>query len=130
MLIASTTLISLIRPSFAFADDGVYALPPIEPAPKVREVYDGSCVAGVRVYVPNLPHMDAVWFATLPHSMPAPGNVVVMSYPDDVWHIAYILSVSEDGFTVYEWNYHHGKKDTRLVPWDDPAIYSFFDPNP
>lgn len=72
--------------------------------------------------------MDAVWFSTLPHSSPAPGRVVVFSYPDDVWHIAYILSVEEKGFYVYEWNYHKCQKDKRFISWDDPAISSFFAP--
>ncbi len=99
----------------------------VEPLQKVQQLYD-SCVSGVRVYVPTLPHMDAKWFAGLPHSSPAVGNVVVMQYPNDVWHIAYILSMSEEGFTVFEYNYHHGKKDTRVIAWNDPAIYSFFAP--
>ncbi len=124
-LIATTTLTAFFTPHFAYAD----TLPVIpDPVPIVQEMPQYcSCVAGVRVYVPTLAHMDAVWFASLPHSTPAPGRVVVFNY-SGIYHVAYILSVTEEGFTVYEWNYHHCQKDTRFISWNDPHIASFFAP--
>lgn len=110
-----------MRPTFAYAD----TIP--EPTPIVEQYC--SCVSGVRVYVPNLPHMDAIYFSGMPHSMPAPGRVVVMNY-SGVWHVAYVLSISEDGFTIYEWNFHACQKDTRFIDWNDPHIESFFAPAP
>lgn len=118
-----------IAPSFAFADV-LPTIPPIETeiVQKVQQLPQYcSCVAGVRVYVSALPHMDAVWFSTMPHSRPAVGRVVVFNY-SNVWHVAYILSIEEEGFTVYEWNFHKCKKDTRFISWDDPHISSFFAP--
>ncbi len=71
--------------------------------------------------------MDAIWFGTLPHSMPAVGRVAVFNY-SGLWHVAYILQLSDDGFWVYEWNFHKCEKGTRFVYWNDPSIAMFWAP--
>ncbi len=130
-LIATTTLMAYFGPAFAYADSvPVNDNPPIirELVEKKAPIYDySSCVAGVRVYIPSLPHMNASDFAGLPHSTPAPGRVAIFHYENNVWHVAYVLSVSEEGFTVFEYNFHKNKKDTRFVSWSDDSIYGFWD---
>lgn len=108
-----------MRPTFAYAD----ILP--EPAPIVQQYC--SCVSGVRVYIPDFPHVDAVYFATMPHNTPAAGRVAVFDY-SGTFHVAYILSIEEKGFWIYEWNFKKCQKDTRFIDWNDPHIESFFAP--
>ncbi len=75
-----------------------------------------------------MPHMDAYFFSTLPRSTMAPGRVAIFYYPStDQWHVAYVISLGDDGFYVAEGNYHHCASDRRFIPYGDPALVGFWD---
>lgn len=74
-----------------------------------------------------MPHMDAVWFGTLPRSKPAVGRVAIFDY-NGVWHVAFVSLLEEDGFVIEEGNFHHCARDQRLVQWNDPYLVGFWSP--
>ncbi len=120
-LIATTTLIGFFKPNFAYADV-------VEPVPIVQQIPQYcSCVSYVRNFIPSLPHMDAVWFATLPRSTPAVGRVAIFNY-SGVYHVAYIESLGDTGFTVREANFKPCEKDRRFIEWNDDALVGFWAP--
>ncbi len=93
------------------------------PPPVVREFC--SCVAYVRNFIPDLPHVDAKWFGGFPRTTIAPGRVAIFDY-EGVWHVAYILSLEQDHFTVAEGNFHKCKEDQRNVDYNDPHLVGFW----
>ncbi len=105
----------------AFADE----LPP-SPPPIVRQYC--SCVRGVKEKLPEAPLVDAKWYEDFKHTIPSVGGVVVFEYKNNVSHVAYIESLENEGFYVYEWNFHPCEKGRRFVYWNDPAIRSFWRP--
>lgn len=75
-----------------------------------------------------MPHMDAVWFATLPRSSPAVGRVAIFDY-SGVYHVAYVAEIGEDGFKVYEANFSRCAKGTRFIKWSgDNHLVGFWSP--
>ena len=87
-----------------------------------------SCVSTVRLKVPSFPHLDAKWFVNFPKTTPAAGTVAIFMYPT-TFHVAYVLSVENDGYWVFEGNWEPCKIAKRFIPWDnDPHLVGFWSP--
>lgn len=78
--------------------------------------------------------MDAKYYAHFSKDMPSEGGVVVLHYPnsspENEWHVATVLELSEKGFRIGECNYREGLCNERFIPWNHPSIYSFWTPPP
>ena len=83
----------------------------------------------MRQFVPETPRMNAVDFRVLPRTTPAVGRIVLFNY-DGVWHVAYLMEITNEGFWVAEANYIECKKGYRFVSWNDPAIEGFINLSP
>ncbi len=116
-MVASSTLNTFFKVPLAYAQEA--------PPPVVREYC--SCVSYVRNFIPTLPHMDAVWFSTLPRSTIAPGRVAIFDY-NGIWHVAYVTSLGDNSFTVAEGNFHKCVSDRREIDYNDPHLVGFWAP--
>lgn len=80
-----------------------------------------SCWSAVKTKISNLPRMKDI----LPGGQVKVGGVAIFIYPSGLKHIAYIESISEEGFTVFEANYEPCKLGKRFVKWEDKSLIGF-----
>lgn len=60
----------------------------------------------------------------------AVGRVAIFHYlSTDEWHVGYVESIQENGFTIAEANYHHGLRDERFILFDDKSLRGFWSPD-
>lgn len=80
----------------------------------------GNCYLTVKLKIKNLPKMAEI----VPNTQIATGTVAIFQYKEK--HVAYVESVSEDTFVVYEGNYKPFVIERRTVKKTDPALVGFF----
>jgi len=84
-----------------------------------------SCVQGARRLGADIPLIDAKWFQLFPSQMPVVGGIVLLQY-GDVWHVARISELLEEGVRIEEYNYRKCQYTTRIIKWDDEHLRGFW----
>ena len=57
-----------------------------------------------------------------------PGDLLLLKYPQGIYHISYIHKISNKGIHVSEANFRKCQRTERIIAYIDPAIIGFHNP--
>jgi len=87
--------------------------------------YQCSCIKGARRFGIDIP-TGVSETGLEPNTTPSEGVLALFTYKG-VHHVAVIIGIEDEGFTVVEWNFERCRKTHRFIKWNDKNLRGFYE---